>query len=192
MITIILGHPLEDSLSAATCDALTEHLRETNQPYHLIDLYKEGFQPAMTKEERSKFFDGIGESDDPLVRQYQNVLREADHLVFIFPIWFMQQPAVISGFIERAFLPGFAYAYTENGTEPLLTNIKKVTVITSSGAPTEALTGRGNVIENHFLGHIIYNMTGPMKNNDAATWINMGMASQEKLDAHVEKVKERF
>lgn len=193
MITIIFGHPLEDSLSGATRDALVGHLNASKQPYHVIDLYKDGFDPAMAPEERRTFFTTTGESNDPLVRQYQNKLKETDHLVFIFPIWFDEQPAIISGFFERTCLPGFAYAYTEKGTVPLLTQVKKVTVITSSGAATEALAGPlGNMIENHFIKHIVYNMTGPMTGDEGMAWINLGNASQEGLSGHIDRIKARF
>jgi putative NADPH-quinone reductase len=192
MITIVYAHPLEEGVSAATRNALMEHLRAGNQPYNVINLHQEGFNPVMTAEERKSFFACAGKSGDPLVRKYQEMLRNTDHLVFVFPIWFNEQPAIVKGFFERVCLPGFGYAYTETGTAPLLTHIKRLTVITASGAPTEMLsTVFDNMIERQFIRHIVQTMLGPLT-GDAVAWINIGPALPEGLDAHIAAVKARF
>jgi putative NADPH-quinone reductase len=191
MITIVYAHPLEEGVSAATRDALVEHLRAGNQPYNLINLHQEGFNPVMTAEERRSFFTGTGESKDPLAHKYQEMLRDTDHLVFVFPIWFYEQPAIVKGFFERVCLPGFGYAYTERGVVPLLTHIKRLTVLTSSGAPTEMLSSGDNMIERQFIRNIVQTMVGPLT-GDASAWINIGPARPEGLDAHIAAVKARF
>jgi putative NADPH-quinone reductase len=192
MITIVYAHQLEDSLNAAIRNALVEHLCSNNQSYQLIDLYKDGFQPAMTPEERKTFFTGTGESNDPLVKQYQNMLSETGHLVFTFPIWFNGEPSIVKAFFERTCLPGFGYAYVENGLKPLLTHIQRITVLTTSGAPTEVLSANfGNMIENQFINNLVCNMTG----STDAIWLNFGNAlspSKEALNAYLAKIKERF
>jgi len=38
----------------------------------------------------------------------------ADHLVFVYPIWWGTIPALLKAFIERVFLPGFAVNFREN------------------------------------------------------------------------------
>jgi putative NADPH-quinone reductase len=193
MITIVYAHPLKEGMNADTKNVLIEYLRETGQPYSLIDLYDDGFSPAMTAEERKNFFTGTGESANPLVRGYQKALKGTDHLVFMFPLWFNGQPAILRGFFERACLPGFAYAYTADGVAPLLTHIQKVTVLTTSGAPTELFVANSNdSIEKHFIGHIVRTFVGPMAEDDKAVWINLGPAAPDGLDAHIAKIKDRF
>jgi putative NADPH-quinone reductase len=193
MITIIYAHPLGEGMSAATRDALAEHLRASNQQYNLINLHQDGFNPVMTADERKSFFSSTGESSDPLVKKYQQILRKTDHMVFVFPIWFNEQPAIVKGFFERTCLPGFGYAYTANGTAPLLTHIKRLTVLTTSGAPTEMLVSVfDNMIENQFIRHIAQTMLGPMTDDGAVAWINLGPASPEGLDAHISQIKDRF
>jgi putative NADPH-quinone reductase len=192
MITIVYAHPLEEGMSAAVRNALEEHLRASKQQYNLINLHQEGFNPAMTAEERTSFFAGAGTSTDPLVQKYQELLRETEHLVFVFPIWFNEQPAIVKGFFERVCLPGFGYAYTEAGIIPLLTHVKRLTVLTTSGAPTEMVaTTFDNMIERQFIRRIVQTMTGPLI-DDASAWINLGPAVPELLDAHIAAVKARF
>jgi putative NADPH-quinone reductase len=196
MITIVYAHPLAGSLNAAILNSLTEHLRANNQPYHLIDLYKDSFQPAMTPQERQTFFTGTGESGDALVKRYQTMLKETDHLVCIFPIWFNAEPSILRGFFERTCLPGFGYAYTRTGPAPLLTHIQKLTVLTTSGAPTEMLTGPfGGMIEKQFINFLVCNMIGPIANGKDALWLNLGRAlspTASDYADHIAKVTERF
>ncbi len=41
-------------------------------------------------------------------------IKWADHLVWIHPVWWGGLPAITKGFIDRVFLPGFAFKYREN------------------------------------------------------------------------------
>jgi putative NADPH-quinone reductase len=41
-------------------------------------------------------------------------IKWADHLVWVHPVWWGGLPAVTKGFIDRLFLPGFAFQYREN------------------------------------------------------------------------------
>lgn len=40
-------------------------------------------------------------------------IKAADHLVFIYPNWWGTYPALLKGFIDRLFLPGFTFEYQE-------------------------------------------------------------------------------
>lgn len=193
MTAIIYAHPLEEGMNSSVLGALVEHLQATDHPHNLIDLYRDGFQPAMTAEERKIFFRGNGESTDALVQKYQKILRETDHLVFIFPLWFYDAPAILKGFFERVCMPNFAYAYTPNGTAPLLTHIQKLTVLTTSGAPTELYsTLSGDWVRKHFIGHIVHNFVGAVTEGDETVWLNLGPAAPNALAAHITRIKDRF
>jgi putative NADPH-quinone reductase len=193
MTTIIYAHPLEGGMNSSVRSALVEHLRAVDRPYNLIDLYRDGFQPAMTAEERELFFSGNGESADALVQKYQKALKGTGHLVFVFPLWFYDEPAILKGFFERVCLPNFAYAYTANGTAPLLTHIQKVTVLTTSGAPTELYSILSDDwVNRHFIGHIVHTFVGAVAEGDATAWLNLGPAAPNGLDAHIARIKDRF
>lgn len=47
------------------------------------------------------------------LRKSQESIAWADHLVFVYPTWWGTMPALLKGFIDRVFLPGFAFQYRD-------------------------------------------------------------------------------
>ncbi len=36
-------------------------------------------------------------------------IKKADHIVWVFPMWWYGYPALLKGFIDRTFLPGITF-----------------------------------------------------------------------------------
>jgi putative NADPH-quinone reductase len=53
------------------------------------------------------------ELEEDLIAAQETILW-ANHLVFVYPIWWGTVPAILKGFIDRVFLPGFAYRNRPN------------------------------------------------------------------------------
>ena len=85
MKTIVFAHPWNGSFNKAILDKVVEKLDETKQKYTIIDLNKDKFNPVMTEEELSLY--SQGKSIDPLVKKYQEILKNTDELILVFPIW---------------------------------------------------------------------------------------------------------
>lgn len=108
-ILIINGHPDRESL----CFALAESYKkgaDTNGDQcllvHLIDLK---FNPILSYGYR------IVSELEPDLQKIQQDILQADHLVFVYPNWWATFPALLKGFIDRVFLPNFAFKYHEKG-----------------------------------------------------------------------------
>ena len=39
----------------------------------------------------------------PDIEKYRNLITWADHIIFIYPIWWGGMPAILKGFIDRVF-----------------------------------------------------------------------------------------
>ena len=44
----------------------------------------------------------------------QELIKWADHLVFVYPLWWATMPALLKGFLDRTLLPDFAFKYRPN------------------------------------------------------------------------------
>ena len=51
---------------------------------------------------------------EPDLLKIQQDIQDADHLVFVYPTWWGTYPALLKGFIDRVFLPNFAFKYRDN------------------------------------------------------------------------------
>lgn len=148
--TIIYAHPYEKSLNHSIFFKVRDRLIKSDERINVIDLYKDKFEPEYSSEELKLF--NVGKTTDPLVRKYQNYLMDSDKIIFIFPIWWNDMPAIVKGFIDKVFKMSFAYVDTKRGVKGLLTNIKKATILTTSKSPTWYLRFfAGNAIKTVFI-----------------------------------------
>ena len=91
----------------------------------------------MTFEERRAYLSNP-EVVETRMQKHVNALRGAKHLVFIHPTWWYGPPAMLKGWLDRVWLPGVAFTPpAEKGqiTAPRLQNVRRLTVVTTGGAP---------------------------------------------------------
>ena len=153
MKTIVFAHPWDGSFNKAILDKVVENLEKTKEKYTIIDLNKDEFNPVMTEKDLELY--SQGKSADPLVLKYQEILKNTDELILIFPIWWMSLPAILKGFLDKVMLRGFAYESGKYGIKGLLP-IKSAKMITTAEAPKILLsiTGFGITMKKANLGGI--------------------------------------
>ncbi|PWJ57623.1 putative NADPH-quinone reductase [Dyadobacter jejuensis] len=135
-VVIVFNHPYEGSFCNAILQAVSNGLKKGNHQIDLIHLDRDNFNPVMTAHDLKAFRDQ--KPIDPQVINYQARIERADHLVFIFPIWWELMPAMTKGFIDKVIFPGVAYGYTNRANtrmKPLWTQIKGVTMLTTMNTP---------------------------------------------------------
>ena len=134
-VVIVFNHPYEKSFCSALLEAVSNGLLVGQHEVDLIHLDADGFNPVMSQADLKAFVEH--KSVDPQVIDYNKRLEKADHLIFIFPIWWDLMPATTKGFIDRVLTPGIIYDHHPRGfgLVPLLKNLKGVTVITTMNKP---------------------------------------------------------
>lgn len=134
-IQVVHGHPLVDSYNAALFQRIGRTLRDGGHEVVATDLYREGFQPALTEAERRSYLQPPYDSDG--VARYAETLRSVDGIVFCFPHWWFAMPAMVKGYVDRVWGPGIAFDHDRAGGRilPKLANIRLFGVVTSYGAP---------------------------------------------------------
>lgn len=164
---IIYTHIYDKSFNHAILEETIKGLKEIKRDYAVIDLHADGFDPRYTTEELRLFHEGG--TTDPLVTKYQKMLKDCDRVIVIYPIWWGDMPALLKGFFDKVMKVGHTYVYNEMGQlVGTLTNIKKVTAITTMMASNEYFVEHlGNSVQELFLG-TIWNQLG-VKDN---TWLS--------------------
>ena len=134
-VLVIYAHPLADSFAAALHRAVVAALRRGGHEVDDCDLYAEGFMPVLSAAERRDY--NTPTPDLAGVADHVARLRTAEALVLCFPTWWYGMPAILKGYFDRVWAQGVAFRLPEGGgaIRPALTNIKKLWVVTTYGAP---------------------------------------------------------
>lgn len=182
-ILIVQGHP--DALAPHLCHALAgayaEGAREAGHEVRVTNVATLDF-PIL----RSQRAWEEGELP-PALRQPQEDLLWAGHIVLFFPLWLGDMPALLKGFLEQVARPGFAFG-REGGDSPFAQKKLKgrsARVVVTMGMP--ALVYRWyfrahsiKSLERNILGFVgiapvhetLVGMAGDMKPDAAAAWMD--------------------
>jgi NAD(P)H dehydrogenase (quinone) len=126
---IIFAHPNGGSLNHHLKQTVVESLQTKNHEIQVRDLYQDNFNPVLSLEDMSGQRQGKVAED---VKIEQDYISWAEHLIFIYPIWWTGMPAIMKGYIDRVFSYGFAYRY-DQGIQKGLLKGKLTTIINTHG-----------------------------------------------------------
>lgn len=106
-IYILLGHPDADTYSGAVASAYQSAAVEAGHEVVRTNIGELQFDPILHK--------GYKEIQplEPDLVHVQDGIREADHVVVIYPNWWVTMPAILKGLFDRIWLPGFAFNFNK-------------------------------------------------------------------------------
>lgn len=188
---IVFNHPYEESYCNAILESVTKGLEKSTQEVDVINLDKDQFNPRMTSVDLKAFVEHT--AVDPQVIGYQERIRTADHLIFIFPIWWDIMPATTKGFIDRVLSPGLAYDHHPRGfgLVPLLKNLKSIILITTMNKPAIMYSVLiGNLIRKVMVKSVFKTMG--YKNVNWISFTSVKRVSQEKRVKWLNELENKF
>ncbi|MFT4261096.1 MAG: NAD(P)H-dependent oxidoreductase [Candidatus Woesearchaeota archaeon] len=104
---VIYGHPNKKGHNGFILKSVLKKLDERHIDYKMLDLYHMKFNPVL--DETELYTQGKKPKKDVL--KYQKLIREADELIIIYPVWWNSMPGIVKGFFDRVLTPGFAYYF---------------------------------------------------------------------------------
>lgn len=107
-ILIINAHPNKESLCSELAKSYQKGAESTGAKYNLVNLIDLDFNPNLLYG-----FQKRTELEPDLIEMQLSIIN-ADHLVFVYPNWWSTYPAILKAFIDRVFLPKFAFSSHEN------------------------------------------------------------------------------
>jgi putative NADPH-quinone reductase len=105
-IAVIQGHPdaSQSHYGHALASAYENAAKAAGHDVKRIDVARMDLAPLRSKA------DWDSESGNHAVREAQEIVQWAEHLVFFYPLWLGSMPALLKAFFEQVFRPGFAVA----------------------------------------------------------------------------------
>lgn len=101
---VINANPKPESL----CRAMAERYAtkaSANREVQVLHIGELDFEPNLVQGYDSE------QALEPDLQRFQSLIRWADHLVIVTPVWWGGIPAQFKGLLDRTLLPGFAFRY---------------------------------------------------------------------------------
>lgn len=111
-VLIIQGNPIENSYGSQLAEVYARGAAESGAEVRELVLAELEFDLNLSGGYKGK------QPLEPDLQKAQELISWADHLVFVYPNWWGGMPALLKGFIDRVFLPGFAFKYRKNSPLP--------------------------------------------------------------------------
>ena len=111
-VLVINGHPDKGSYNFALSDAYVNGLKDSGLEFDILNIRDLDFNPNLQYGYRL-----ISELEPDLQKAIE-MIKAADHLVWILPMWWYGYPALTKGFVDRIFLPGLFFKYQKGNAFP--------------------------------------------------------------------------
>lgn len=147
-ILIVYAHEEPTSFNGVLMDHAVSVLSKAGYQVEVSDLYKMNFQAVGNRNdfleitdathykyqnEQRKAYDTRSLSVDIL--REQEKIKKADLIIFQFPLWWASMPAIMKGWIDRVFTPGFTYGGGKWFDKGGLKGKKAMLSLTTGGGP---------------------------------------------------------
>jgi putative NADPH-quinone reductase len=178
-ILLIQGHP--DSTEPHLCHALvSSYAKGAEDAGHTVRVIHVATLDFPLLRSQKDFESGTVPAS---LKTAQDDIVWAEHIVLFFPLWAGDMPALLKGFFEQIFRPGFAGSSASHFGKKLLSG-RTARVVVTMGMP--ALVYRWyfrahsvKSLERNLLGMVgiapvyetLIGMTGDMKTADAVNWL---------------------
>jgi NAD(P)H dehydrogenase (quinone) len=127
---IIKSHPRADGFTHSIASSYKSKIEKTGNTATILDLCE-----STHFQEYAKFGDNKYILEDASTKRMQDLIRTADEIVWVFPVWWMDCPAVMKNFWDRNFTTGFAFRYNADGKVDKLLTGKTTKVFATAGGP---------------------------------------------------------
>lgn len=104
-VLVIIAHSPSTSFGSSLGEAYAASARESGHNIKTINLHELKYDPILHDGYRTV------QKLEPDLLTAQDAIQWADHIAFLYPIWWGSLPAILKGFVDRVFLPGFAFKY---------------------------------------------------------------------------------
>jgi NAD(P)H dehydrogenase (quinone) len=177
-VLIVYAHPEPESFNGSLKDLAVDTLADEGHQVQVSDLYamkwkavldEDDFPERMNPELFNPIMEQVNAMENgsiPLdIKEEMDKVLWADVVIFQFPIWWSNFPAILKGWMDRVFYNGFAFNLAEMqlyGNGPL--KGKRGMLSFTTGAPRALYTDQGphGEIETliHYFNHVLFEFVG--------------------------------
>ncbi|KAK3085165.1 hypothetical protein FSP39_025304 [Pinctada imbricata] len=167
-VLIVFAHQDPNkSFNAALKDVAVKTLEDNGCKVQVSDLYSQNWDPRATKNDftgprqNEESFSYIVEQSNAakqgklteVILAEQKKLKEADLVIFQFPVYWFSLPAILKGWFDKVLAGGITHSYPANVFENGLMKGKKAVLSFTTGGSQDMYTSKGTHGD---IGMILY------------------------------------
>jgi len=206
-VLIVYAHPEPESLNGSLKELAADTLKDEGHQVQVSDLYAMNWKAVLDEDDfkermNPELFNPIMEQLNavkkeaiPLdIKEEMDKVRWADVIIFQFPIWWSNFPAILKGWVDRVFFNGFAFNTVEmQSYDKGLLKSKKGMLSFTTGASRELYTDEGphgeiETIINYF-NHVLFELVG-MEVLPYFAIFGPGAMSEKQREAELDRFQE--
>ncbi|MES2949518.1 MAG: NAD(P)H-dependent oxidoreductase [Pseudomonadota bacterium] len=112
-VLVILGHASNTSFSAALADTYAQAAQAAGHTVRVLRLADLQFDATLHGSNPHH------QALEPDLLAAQDSIAWANHIAWVFPVWWGSVPALLKGFLDRAFTSGWAYKFNKGSAFPV-------------------------------------------------------------------------
>jgi len=196
-ILIVYSHPSKKSYTFHILETLQKLLTEQNWNIEISDLYAMNFRCDMSEQEYER--EGFAKTELPIpsdLKDEHRKIENADCIIFLYPVWWSDCPAILKGWFDRVYTVG--YAYKENSNLQRMKTVKCGIVLCTAGHPNDLLKATGisesmeRIMLNDRLGERFENKEMLILGGTTLDSENFRFEHKLKIEGLVIKIKQYF
>lgn len=127
---MLFGHADHDTFNDRLATAYARGYERAGATVERIDLARLDFDPVLRSGYRTP------QPLEPDLERARRSIERAQHLVWVFPTYWAAPPTIVRGFVDRVFLPGWAFRYEGHALPTGLLRGRSARVITTMDSPS--------------------------------------------------------
>lgn len=154
-VLVINGHPRVRSYCDAVVAAYLKGIKAVTKQVRLIVVRDLKFDPNLPEAHYK-----LPPMEPDLVSAVGDITW-ANHIALVYPVWWGRMPAILKGFIDRVFLPEFAYRIIERPPFwiPLLTG-RSAHIILTMDTPRKQMRHQFRDCAKYAVQKVVFEMCG--------------------------------
>ncbi len=183
-IFILLGHPDMNSFNRTLADEYEQGATQNSHEVRRQNIGEMQFDPVLHNGYR------LIQELEPDLKAFQENVKWCDHFVIFYPTWFATMPGILKGLFDRAWLPGFAYHFRQNGLgwKRLLKGRSASVFVTSDSLPWQLRIIFGDVTNEIHNGILWFAGFSPIRMHKFGHIKLLGMWRRDRYKRKVYKL----
>lgn len=182
-VLVINGHPDKVSFNEEIAQTYIQTMKNAGVEVDYLPIRDLKFDPNLRNGFR------VPQELEPDLVKSIELLKKSTHTVWIHPVWWFGLPALLKGYIDRTFLSGIAFKFTENEMQKLYEGRSARIIYTADTTEVEyEKTFSNSGLVQLKTGVLEFSGFSPVNHNHLSTFFDSDRAKKDDFLKQVQEI----